>query len=146
MGEYDAASLVGRMAGLSGRDPAPDRVTPAQLVVAFCGERADGMTADRGTSEKDGVKTSRGWCGLRGGRGESLAVGFDDGYDFLGYLGDRGWTPLPAKGDWPYVVYLATRVNETYAIASYCETDLTVSEFPSKAKFDEFYAGLKDAP
>lgn len=146
MGDYGAASLVGRMAGLSGSEPAPDRVTPDELVAAFCGEAANGMVADRGTSETDGIKTNRGWCGFRGGRGEGLAVGFDDGYDFLGYLGDRGWTALPGKGDWPYVVYLVTRVGETYAIASYCETDLTVSEFPSKAQFDEFYAGLDDAP
>ncbi len=146
MGDYDAASIIGRLAGLSTGEPEPDRVTPDQLVHAFCGESATGMVGARGSAEKDGIKTSRGWCGYCGGRGDSLETGFDDGYDFMGYLGDRGWSALAAKGDWPFVVYMAVWVVDGFAVAEYCETDLTITELPGAEQFRLFYAALRDAP
>lgn len=147
MGDYDAASIVGQMAGLSGADAnPPEKVTPDQLVEAFCGQSAAGLAADPGVTETDGVKTARGWCGYRGGRGDSLKVGFDDGYDFMGYLSERGWLPLPAKGDWPYVVYMLTKQEGSYAVAEYCEADLVVTMLPTKEQAAAFYAGLREAP
>lgn len=145
--DYDAASIVGKLAGLSEPDrQTPKPVEPSQLVAAFCRDDAAGLVSKPGTEEANGIKTSRGWCGFRGGDGDSLKVGFDDGYDLMGYLGDRGWRALPAKGDWPYVVYMARVTGEVYAIAEYCEADLTVWEFPSEASLRAFYSTLKDAP
>lgn len=145
MGDFDAAAIVGQVCGHSRSDPpVPAPVEPAKLVKAFCGDAA-GNVPDSGTTEVEGVKTSRGWCGFRGGQGDSLEVGFDDGYDFMGYLQEHGWKALPAKGDWPFVVYVARISGETYAIAEYCETDLTVWQFASEAHMKEFYGGLRDA-
>jgi hypothetical protein len=147
MGEYDAASIVGQIAGLGNSEARQaDKVTPDQLIEAFCDGGAAGLVADAGVKEKDGIKTARGFCGYRGGRGDSLAVGFDDGYDFMGYLGERGWRPLASKGDWPYVVYLLTEHDGSYAIAEYCEADLTVTVLPTKEQTATFYDGLRDAP
>jgi hypothetical protein len=147
MGDYDAASIVGQLAGLGNSgDKRPDTVTPDQLIEAFCGDGAAGLVADAGVTEKDGVKTARGWCGYRGGRGDSLAVGFDDGYDFMGYLEERGWRALAAKGDWPYLVYLGTAQDGVYAVAEYHETDLTVTVLPTSEQATTFYKGLRNAP
>jgi hypothetical protein len=147
MGEHDAASIVGQLAGLGkADDKQPEKVTPDQLIEAFCGDGAAGLVADAGVTENEGVRTARGWCGYRGGRGDSLAVGFDDGYDFMGYLGERGWRPLAAKGDWPYVVYMLTEHEGSYAVAEYCEADLTVTVLPTKEQTSTFYKSLRDAP
>jgi hypothetical protein len=147
MGDHDAASNVGRMAGLgNSENRQPAIVTPDQLIEAFCGDGAAALVADAGVTEKDGVKTARGWCGYRGGRGDSLAVGFDDGYDFMGYLEERGWRALASKGDWPYHVYLATAQDGVYSVAEYHETDLTVTVLPSEEQARAFYASLPAAP
>ncbi|MBS0592009.1 MAG: hypothetical protein JSR84_00920 [Proteobacteria bacterium] len=148
MGDHDAASIVGRMAGLdssAGANP-PQKVTPDQLIEAFCGDRAAGLVADPGESESDGIRTARGHCGYMGGRGDGLAVGFDDGYDFMGYLEERGWRALAAKGDWPYVVYMLTEHGAGYAIAEYCERDLVVTVLPTEEQTRVFYSGLREAP
>jgi hypothetical protein len=105
------------------------------------------LVADPGVAEQDGVKSARGWCGYRGIRGDiPLLVGFDDGYEFMGYLSERGWLPLPAKGDWPYLVYMLTEHEGSFAIAEYCEADLGVTVLPTKEQTAELYAGLRDAP
>jgi hypothetical protein len=147
MGEHDAVSVVGQMAGLKSRSGRrPEKVTPERLIKAFCGENTAGRMPDPGETEKDGVKTARGHSGYIGGRGDSLAVGFDDGYDFMGYLSEGGWKPLDEKGDWPYVVYMLTKHDESYAVAEYCEGDLVVTVLPTQEKTKAFYAGLRDAP
>ena len=147
MGDHDHLSIAGQIAGAgapagSNRDP----ITPEQLIEAFCGERAAGLVADPGITGADGRRTARGWCGYRGGRGEGLAVGFDDGYDFLGRLSDRGWRPLPEKGDWPYVVYLLATFDGGHAVAEYCEADLTVTILPTKDELASFLGELRDTP
>lgn len=137
MGEHDATSVVGQMGELdAARAARPERVTPEQLVGRFCGAR----------ERVNNVETSSGHCGYVGGRGDGMVVGFDDGYDFMGFPTDRGWGPLPAKGDWPYVVYLAYRAREPYAIVEYCEGDLAVWVFESGAAAQAFYKSLTDAP
>ncbi|HEX4732504.1 MAG TPA: hypothetical protein VH299_14635 [Solirubrobacterales bacterium] len=147
MGDHNAASIVGQAAGLGGSAvPRPDHISPEQLIEAFCNESAAGLVADPGVSESDGVRTGRGWCGYRGGRGDSIAVGFDDGYDFLGYLSERGWRPLASKGDWPYVVYMVAAFDGGYAVAEYCETDLTMTILPTRHQLETFCGELRDAP
>jgi hypothetical protein len=150
MGEHDAASIVGLLAGLTGGEDQtpPEKVTPAQLVKAFCGDDAAGLAADPGVTEQDGgVTSARGWCGYRGIREDNpLLVGFDDGYEFMGYLSERGWLPLPAKGDWPYLVYMLTEQDGSYAVAEYCEADLVVTMLPTQEQTAAFYAGLREAP
>lgn len=147
MGDHDAASVVGQMAGLNSHSGSrPEKVTPDKLIEAFCGESAAGRIPDPGVTAKDDVKTARGHCGYVGGRGDSLMTGFDDGYDFMGYLGERGWKPLYEKGDWPYVVFMLTKHDESYAVAEYCEGDLVVKVLPTQEKTTAFYEGLRDAP
>lgn len=142
---YDAASVVGQMAGLT--EPAKTEVTPAQLIERFCDASLTGdLVAQAGTTTENGATVSRGHCGYIGGRGDSMLTGFDDGYDWMGYLGDRGWKDLPGKGDWPYVVYMAYKSREPYAIAEYCEADLTVWTFETGEAAQAFYKGLRDCP
>jgi hypothetical protein len=146
MGEHDAASVVGQLAGI-GQPTAAAIVTPEQLVARFCGDVAEGLVAAPGvTTDESGATIARGHCGYIGGRGDSMVVGFDDGYDWMGYLGERGWRDLAAKGDWPYLVYMAYVKGDTYAIAEYCEGDLTVWTFPTAIAATAFYRGLKDCP
>jgi hypothetical protein len=142
---YDANSLAAQLAGMT--EPAKELVTPEQLIERFCDPSLSGdLVAEAGTAERPHGTVSRRHCGYAGGRGDSIVVGFDDGYDSIGYLGDRGWEPLPAKGDWPYVVYLAYKPREPYAIAEYCEADLTVWTFTTGEAAHAFYRSLKDAP
>ena len=145
MSDYDKASLVAQLAGAT--EPATEPVTPEQLIKRFCAPSLSGdLVAAAGTTREDGATVSRGHCGYIGGRGDSMVVGFDDGYSFMGYLGDRGWTALHEKGDWPYVVYLAYAPREPYAIVEYCEADLTVWTFETGEDAQAFYKSLKDAP
>jgi hypothetical protein len=134
------------MAGLNSGEPAKKPVTPEDLIRRFCDGRAAGLAADPGTTETDGVKVSRGWCGYIGGRGDSMVVGFDEGYDFLGYLTARGWKALHEKGDWPYVVYLYSRCSEKRTIIGYCEGDLTIRTFDNSDQAREFYDSLPPVP
>jgi hypothetical protein len=147
-GEHDAASVAGSMAGLGGEAP-PEQVDPAKLIERFCGDEARGLAADPGTTERaDGVKVSRGWCGYSGnGSHDPIEAGFDEGYDFMGTLRERGWKEMSAKGDWPYVVYMQWlgRPGE-FVIAEYCEADLTIWVFPSAESMRTHYEGLKDCP
>jgi hypothetical protein len=146
MSDHDAASVVAQMAGLDRGDP-KRFVTPTQLIGRFCDESLSGdLVAWAGTRQEDGMTVSKGFCGFMGGRGDGLVTGFDDGYSFMGYLGERGWSALAAKGDWPYVVYLAFVPKTPYAIAGYCEGDLTVWQFPDGERAREFYRDLKDCP
>ena len=145
MGDHDYASLAGQLAGTSAG--AMETVTPERLIARFCDASLSGdLVAEAGTADQPYGTVSRGHCGYIGGRGDSIAVGFDDGYDFMGYLGERGWSPLPAKGDWPYVVYLAYKARAPYAIAEYCEADLTVWTFKTGEDAQAFYKSLSDAP
>ena len=164
MSGYDATSLAAQLAGAT--EPAKERVTPEQLIARFCAETSNlqALVAEAGTTaeawaaikdvdpgepkleQRDGYTVARGQCGYVGGRGDSMVDGFDDGYDFMGYLGDRGWAALHEKGDWPYVVYLAYAPREPYAIVEYCEADLTVWTFDSGEAAQAFYRTLKDAP
>jgi hypothetical protein len=145
-GSHDAASVVAQLAGLAA-GAADESVTPEQLIERFCDPSLPGdLVAEAGTSEGPDGTVSRGHCGYVGGRGDAMVVGFDDGYDFMGYLGERGWEPLPAKGDWPYVVYLAHKARAPYAIAEYCEADLTIWTFKTGEDAQAFYKSLKDAP
>jgi hypothetical protein len=107
-----------------------------------------GLVADaHGFREQDGYEVAKGFCGYNGCNvSDPLVSGFDDGYAFMGALGARGWYALAAKGDWPYVVYLSYRPREPYAIAEYCEADLTVWKFPDGVAAQAFYKTLRDAP
>ena len=134
---HDAASVIGQMAGLGADKPKPVRVTPANLIGRFC--------TDRGVT-KNGDKIAIGHCGYMGGRGDGMAVGFDDGYDFMGYLDERGWKSLPEFGDWPYVVWLVWAREGELALAQYCEGDLTVWNFASRAELAEFAKRITPAP
>ena len=148
MAQYDAASIVGQMAGLD--DSKPKHITPAQLAASFCTAAAQGLRADPGTTTNpEGIITSRGFCGYNGERSDNpLVCGFDDGYDFMGNLQAAGWRALPSKGDWPYVVYLrwSATADTKEAIAEYCEGDLTVWQFESHQQAKTFYATLHACP
>jgi hypothetical protein len=147
MTQYDAASIVGQMAGLD--EPTPRTVTPEQLAARFStAAGAQELRADPGTSTNaEGVVISRGFCGYNGERSDdSFVSGFDDGYDFLGNLQAVGWRSLAGKGDWPYVVYVRwpARGETKEAIAEYCEGDLTVWQFENHEQATRFYATLRD--
>lgn len=147
MGEHDATSIVGQLAGITNEAAKLAAVTPAELIGRFCNEQARGLVADPGSKVgEDGTETARGHCGYCGGRGDSIVTGFDDGYDFMGYLSDRGWKPIAAKGDWPYVVYMTYDPREPYAIAEYCEGDLTVWTFANVETARAHLRGLRDCP
>lgn len=142
---HDAASVVGQMAGL-GAKPAPEPVTPEQLAKAFTTNVPEGLVGQTGAERDDAKRCTiyRGFCGYSGGRGDSLETGFDDGYDFMGYLEGHGWQALAAKGDWPYVVYVAYKAREPYAIASYVECDFTLWIFDDGQAAQAFYRELPD--
>lgn len=165
---HDAASIVGRMAGLGDQEPKPP-VTPSQLVQRFCAdtsamraaaagdasaaevrERLKDMSPDPPVGDRSDAKSLtryRGFCGYMGGRGDMMVTGFDDGYTFMGYLGERGWRDLPRKGDWPYVVYLRwpARDDEPETIIEYCEADLTVWQFDNHDAAVAFYNTIKES-
>jgi hypothetical protein len=149
MPQYDAASIVGQMAGLDPSTGTP--VTPEQLAASFCRPAvAQGLIADPGTrTTPEGTVVSRGFCGYNGQRSDDFLVsGFDDGYDFMGNLESTGWRALAAKGDWPYIVYMRwpATTDTKEAIAEYCEGDLTVWQFENHQQAKTFYATLRDCP
>lgn len=134
---------------MSGGERATAQVSPQELIDHFCGDAATGLVADPGVSEVDGVKKARGFCGYNGRRDSNrLLTGFDDGYDWMEFLGERGWAALPAKGEWPYLVYMQFRPKESeeVAIAEYCEGDLTIWMFATPDVAKRHYADLKDCP
>lgn len=116
-----------------------DLVTPERLIARFC----DGTE----TRIKGGARR-KGFCGYSGGRGDSLLTGFDDGYEFMGYLEARGWRAIAEKGDWPYVVYLywPARDGTSAAICEYCEADFTIWTFDTPGGAQAFYKTLRNAP
>lgn len=123
----------------------PALVTPTRLVERFCHEP---IVSAQGAPDETGVTGHRGFCGvtLLGPR-DPMISGFDEGYDLLNYLSERGWRPLPSKGDWPYLVYLKwVRSGEKVAIAEYCEGDLAVRVFDDPELAARHYAGLPDIP
>ena len=146
---YDAAAVVGQTAGLT--SPA-EPVPPERLIEAFCTNQPHiaSYVGDVGrTTVKERVTINRGFCGYNGARNDdSLVTGFDDGYDFMGYLQDRGWRPLPAKGDWPYVVYLRWVPRDgdgtSPAIVEYCEADFTIWTFATPGDAQAHYGTLRD--
>lgn len=105
----------------------PKLVTPELLARRFGTEGSRRDDAARMT-----VHT--GFCGLLViGARDRMISGFDDGYDFMGYLEERGWHALASKGNWPYVVYLTYQPREPYAVASYCECDFTLYVYDDAA-------------
>lgn len=143
MGGHDAASVAAALAGLT--EPGKEApLPPERLAEAFCDRASDGIWSGSAQKAPRG-KTYQGFCGFNGSRGGSLTTGFDDGYDFMGYLQDHGWRPMPGKGDWPYVVVLLWPA-ERRAIAQYCEADLTLWVFEAPEDAKALYAELRDAP
>ncbi|HET8956168.1 MAG TPA: hypothetical protein VFN18_10975 [Solirubrobacterales bacterium] len=124
----------------SSEAPAVAPLTPEQLIERFCHVGDVGDLAI--PTLKDGVLTCEGFCGYLGGRGDSMAVGFDDGYDFLDYLAARGWRPLAEKREWPLTVYLSYRAEGQRAIATYIEGDLTISQFDCEERYREYYDSI----
>lgn len=140
-GQHDAASVVGAMSGLgsTGRGQGDKPVSPTDLAGRFCTERQPEVDAERG------ITTYKGWCGYTGARGtDPMRVGFDDGYDFLGGMADRGWTPISEKGSWPLVVFMRWGRNGENAIAEYCEADVTIYVYDSEAAMRQHYTELRD--
>lgn len=135
MAEHDTASVV---AGLASEGERKSPLTPAQLVKRFCDESLGGdLVAWAGTRREGDKTTSHGFAGFDGRQG------YDDGYDFMGDLMERGWRALPDKGDWPLVVYIAyVRKGGPFAIAEYCEGDLSVWEFETLEGTKAFYATI----
>ncbi len=119
---------------------APAIVTVADLIERFCDVRAVGALAE--AVEEDGRRSCQGFCGYEGGEGYGLEIGFEEGYDFLDYMAARGWRPLAAKGEWPYVIYLAPQDPKVIALVEYCEGQLTISEFESAEARREFWERL----
>ena len=111
-------------------------VTPDDLIERFCHPADVGSLAT--PTLRDGVLTCQGFCGYEGGHGDSLVVGFDEGYDFIDYLAARGWTPLHDKGDWPFQAYLAFDADGVRALVGYTEGDLTISQFDNEDHFKKF--------
>jgi len=145
---HDAASVAAQTAGAGTGGSGVDKVPPAKLIERFCGEEARGLAADPGTREENGRRVSRGWCGFNGTRSDDPMVsGFDEGYDLLGGLAERGWRQLPAKGDWPLVIYMAwPGLGDIEAILEYVEGDLVIWEFENHDDAITFYRTLKDCP
>lgn len=136
MSEHDALSVIGQLAGLGEGTPAPEPITPEQLIEAFCTGRDSHYSGNLGWHDIDaeGNAVYRGFCGYNGRRDtqDSLLTGFDDGYDFMGHLQERGWAADSRMGEWPYVVFLHLRTPGRFVTVSYCEADLTVTEFPTR--------------
>lgn len=121
-----------------GRDDNLSPLGPEKLIRRFCKPAATGLAAESDTAT-DGSKTvSQGWCGYIGGNGDPMLVGFQDGYEFMGYLADRGWIGVHDKGNWPYVIYLVWRHQGEVAIIEYCEGDLTLWQFADLAEATTF--------
>jgi hypothetical protein len=122
VGEYDAASVVGRMAGLPDSEPDPRTALPAtaaRMVELFA-------TTER-ESAHEGVRRHTGFLGY------PFA---DDGYDVMGKL-PAAWRVVPALGDWPYYVVWAHPRDR--ALMVYIEGDLTIEV----ADTDAAWAALK---
>lgn len=124
---YDGASVVARLAGLVPDAPESEFVTPERLVSCFCN------AALRPVADHPGASRARGFCGFNGSRGGPLETGFDDGYDYLGYLDEHGWRALDDVGNWPYDVWVfwPARDGQPATLAQYLEGDLTVWQFES---------------
>jgi len=134
--EHDAASVVAGMAGLTADRPPAEKFTPQQLVQRFCGQ----------PESQDGTTTYLGSCAYMGGTGSGIEVGFDEGYEFMGCLQERGWSPLASKGDWPYVIHMRWGGAGVHAIATYVEGDLTVKVFASHIPAKAYFDSLEDCP
>jgi hypothetical protein len=115
-------------------------IGPRDLIDRFCDEHAVGALADPIVQGEREV--TRGFCGYEGCEGDGISVGFDDGYDFLEFLGGRGWLPLDDKGQWPYTIYLIPVDATCLALVEYCEGDLTISEFKSARDRRDFCRGI----
>lgn len=139
--------------GVVGLSASP--LPPEALIEAYCqtppGEHFAARYGTK-TIEND-VERSTGFCGFLGYldvEGARVAYGFDDGYSFIGALEEGGWKALASKGDWPYLVYMLWRPtadSDRFAIAEYCEGDLTVWVFGHMAGdrgLQEFYRSLKE--
>lgn len=137
-GGYDAASIVGQLGGLSTEAPAPP-VTPDELIARFA--------TSQQRREEQQLTIHRGFCGLTViGSRDPMVSGFDDGYDFMGFLTERGWRHLPAKGDWPYVVYLRWGGDDDrHVLIEYCECDFTAWVCDTHEAAQTLYRGLRDA-
>lgn len=85
-----------------------------------------GQRADPGIEVQDRATVARGFCGLERDGTDPLASGFADGYAFADYLAAHGWSVLPERGQWPYVVYAWWARDAVHALAEYRECDLTV--------------------
>jgi hypothetical protein len=121
--------------------PAPEAITPENLIERFCDSRDVGALAD--PVEVDGVRTTSGFCGYDEGKANSFVVGFEDGFDFLDYMMARGWTPIEGKGEWPERVYLLWAGEERpISVAAYEEGQLTISQFASRYRFYEYRESL----
>lgn len=162
MNEHDATSVIGQIAGLTTGDK-PKRVPPSALIARFCNQAAAaGLTTAHGPRRESAsnMNVSHGFCGFLGGKGDSMVTGFDEGYSFMGYLEEHGWRVLPAKGDWPYVIYMrwmpvpanlgdvvvTALPGEPETLIEYCEADLTVWQFDAYTDLLKFYATLRNIP
>jgi hypothetical protein len=84
------------------QQPEPGKLTPEKLIARFCGELAAGLRENPGTTEReDETKVSRGWCGYIGGRGDGLAVGFQDGYEFMEYRAREAGSSFTTRATGP---------------------------------------------
>jgi hypothetical protein len=136
---HDSASIAALLAGLTADQEEP--LGPEALARLYCDGCPHELVADPGRSEReDGTRVARGFCGFNG------SFGYDDGYSFMGDLEARGWRPLPSKGDWPYLVYMAWVQGGVIAIAEYCEADLTVWVFADQAAASAHLRTLRDCP
>ena len=147
---YDAASVVARLASLIPDAPASEFVTPEQLVSHFCLTVLEPCSRSHGWQPlkgRPGTRRATGFCGFSGGRSDQLETGFDDGYDYMGYLDERGWRALDGIGDWPYNVWLfwPARDGQPTALAQYIEGDLTVWQFETLEDAQAFLGSLPDA-
>jgi hypothetical protein len=139
---HEASSVAGQFAGLYSTPPT-DIVGPDHLVLAFCTDRDAAYLghdpSGKGHDTEIGYVYQRGFCGYNGRRdtNDPLLTGFDDGYEFMGYLQDHGWSADHTMGDWPYVVFLHFKSNPLI-MASYCEGDFTLLQFPDAAAKQAF--------
>lgn len=142
-GDYDAASIVGQLSGLEAQPATRVLVPPSELAERFC---TDGWKPWR----ERGVEVTSGFCGVVSMDRDPMRGGFDEGYSWMGFLSGKGWRPLAAKGDWPYVVYMLWPAREgdqeQAAIAEYCEADLTIWRCADPLALHSLYDGLRAAP
>lgn len=149
--QHDAASNVARIAGLGAGDPPKAKVPPSALIARFCTDVPEGLVSSAHGPRRDDktdAMVSHGFCGYSGGSGDLMVTGFDDGYTFMGHLGERGWRDLADKGDWPYVVFMRWPASdgEPETIIEYCEADLSVWQFDTHDAAVAFYRSIRDQP